>query len=70
MTSASLLASSTRLPARTADKVGSNPAAPTMAAMTIRTLPAAAASASARSPHSTRVDEPQSRRARCAFAAA
>ena len=37
MTSASLLASKTRLPALTAAKVGNKPAAPTMAAMTTST---------------------------------
>ena len=35
MTSASLFASSTRLPARTAASVGISPADPTMAAITI-----------------------------------
>jgi len=70
MTRASLLASSTRLAARTAAKVDGNPAAPTMAAITTPTLSAATAAASASGPLSTRDVEPQSRKLARAKAAA
>jgi hypothetical protein len=50
ITSASLLASNTRLPARTAASVGRRPAAPTMAAITTSQSGWAAASSSASGP--------------------
>ena len=55
MTSASLLASSTRLPAPAAASVGRRPAAPTIAATTVSTSGSRAMSASASSPADTRV---------------
>ena len=59
MTSASLFASSTRLPARTAASVGISPAAPTIAAITTWTLSAVTSAASASAPLSTRVLDAQ-----------
>ena len=70
MTSASLLASSTRLPARAAASVGISPAAPTMAAITMSTLSPATSAASASVPLSTRVAEPVLRSAARASSAA
>ncbi len=70
MTSASLFASSTRLPARTAANVGMRPAAPTIAAITVSTPGSATAAASASTPASTRVARPLARNASRAFAAA
>lgn len=58
ITSASLLASSTRLPASTAARVDGSPAAPTMAAITMSTSGALATSHNACSPNSTRVRIP------------
>ncbi len=57
-TSASLLASSSRLPARAAARQGARPAAPTMAAMTASACGCAAISSSAAAPLSTRVGRP------------
>ena len=70
MTSDSLLASSRRLPARAAASVERNPAAPTMAAMTLCTSGNAAISTSASAPAITRVGAPRARNAASSFAAA
>ena len=70
ITSDSLFASNTRLPARTAARVGSSPAAPTMAAITMCVASPVTASASACVPSSTRVFEPQFASAARAWAAA
>ena len=61
MTSDSLLASSSRLPAAAAASVERRPAAPTMAAMTLSTSGRRATSSSAWGPHSTRVGAPRAR---------
>ncbi|MCY1185470.1 hypothetical protein D9M73_262490 [compost metagenome] len=58
ITSASLLASRTFLPASTAARVGRNPAAPTIAAITASTSGAAATWHKPASPSSTSVLEP------------
>jgi K+-transporting ATPase c subunit len=62
-TSDSLLASSTRLPARAAASVDGNPAAPTIAAITASTSGLDAHSARAPAPQRTSVAEPAVRRA-------
>jgi hypothetical protein len=62
-TSASLFASKTRRPRRTAPRVGSRPAAPTIAAMTILASGCAATASSPASPTMTSHTRPSSRRA-------
>ncbi|MCY1283979.1 hypothetical protein D9M68_713570 [compost metagenome] len=62
ITSASLLASKTFLPASTAARVGLSPAAPTMAAITASTSDAAATAHNPASPTSTSVDSPAARK--------
>jgi hypothetical protein len=64
------LASNTRLPARAAASVGSNPAAPTMAAITMLTLSPATSASRAPAPLSTRTPEPRLRSAARAWSAA
>ena len=61
-TSASLLASSSRLPARAAARQGARPAAPTMAAITLSTSGCAASSHSASAPTATSVRKPRAAR--------
>jgi len=68
ITSDSLLASSSRLPARAAASVERSPAAPTMAAMTQCTSGSSASSSSAPLPASTRV--PSAAPSRCARSSA
>ncbi|OGI44921.1 MAG: hypothetical protein A2V92_02290 [Candidatus Muproteobacteria bacterium RBG_16_65_31] len=61
ITSGSLFANSTRLPARTAASVGNRPAAPTMAAITIRARGRVAARSRPSTPASTSIGRPASR---------
>ncbi|MCY1380358.1 hypothetical protein D9M69_681700 [compost metagenome] len=69
ITSASLLASRTFLPASTAARVGLSPAAPTIAAITASTSGWAATSHRPCSPNSTRVARPAACKAPCRWRA-
>jgi hypothetical protein len=70
ITSDSLFATSTCLPARAAASVDGNPAAPTMAAITMSTCGSAATEFNASWPHSTSVGQSAARRLRASSCAA